>query len=101
MEQPPQLVDSARAAESLGRPANTPKHPRYDRRSTEVGSLWEPLRTAAEAAGYLRLHPKTVVRMARTQMIPAIRIGKQWRFRISDLTAWAASQVQSARQPFE
>jgi excisionase family DNA binding protein len=62
---------------------------------------WEPLLTPAEAAAYLRLHPKTVTRMARQHVIPAIRIGKHWRFRYSDLAAWAAQEVQSSGQPVE
>lgn len=63
--------------------------------------LWEPLLTPAEAGAFLRLHPKTVIRMARRRKLPAIRLGKHWRFRRSDLTAWAAEQVQSAGQPDE
>jgi excisionase family DNA binding protein len=59
----------------------------------------EPLLTPADAARYLRLHPKTVIRMARQQAIPAIRLGKHWRFRSSDLTAWTAEQVQLTCQP--
>lgn len=48
---------------------------------------WEPLLTPEEAAAYLRIHPKTVIRMARNRTIPALRLGKHWRFRRSDLTA--------------
>jgi excisionase family DNA binding protein len=62
---------------------------------------WEPLKTPQEAAAYLRIHPKTAIRMARNRQLPAIRLGKHWRFRSSDLTAWAASRVQSACQPDE
>ena len=72
-----------------------------DRHINVAGSSWEPLRTPMEAAEFLQLHPKTVVRMARNKTIPAIRLGKHWRFRSSDLTAWAANQVQSACQPNE
>jgi excisionase family DNA binding protein len=62
---------------------------------------WEPLMTPADAADYLRLHAKTVIRMARKQAIPAIRLGKHGRFRSSYLTAWAAERVQSTRHPHE
>jgi len=62
---------------------------------------FEPLLTPADAASFLRLHPKTVIRMARQQAVPAIRLGKHWRFRSSDLTSWAAEQVKSACQPGE
>ena len=66
-----------------------------------TNSSWEPLQTPEEAAAYLRVHPKTVIRMAREQVIPALRLGKHWRFRSSDLTAWTASQVKSACQSDE
>lgn len=61
----------------------------------------ETLLTPIEAGNYLRLHPKTVNRMAREQGIPAVRLGRQWRFRLADLTQWIAGQVKSARQPGE
>jgi len=60
---------------------------------------WEPLLTPVEAAAFLRLHEKTVIRMARQRKIPAIRLGKHWRFRKSDLIQFAADQVKSIRQP--
>jgi len=39
-----------------------------------------PLLTPAQAAERLRLHPKTVVRMARDGRLPAVKIGTGWRF---------------------
>jgi excisionase family DNA binding protein len=63
--------------------------------------LWEPLQTPEDAAAYLRIHPKTVQRLARQRRIPALKVGKGWRFRRSDLDSWAASRVQSPRQPGE
>ena len=62
---------------------------------------WEPLLTPEEVAAYLRVHPKTAIRLARKHIIPAMRLGKHWRFRGSDLTAWAASQVKSGCQSDE
>ena len=62
---------------------------------------WEPLLIPAEAGAYLRIHEKTVIRMARKKQLPALRLGKHWRFRRSDLTAWAAGQIQSCGQPDE
>ena len=44
---------------------------------------FEPLLTAEEAAAYLRIHPKTLQKMARLCQVPSIRIGKYWRFRLS------------------
>jgi excisionase family DNA binding protein len=62
---------------------------------------WEPLQTPNEAAAYLRVHPKTAIRLARERQIPALRLGKHWRFRRSDLDAFVAAQVQSTCQPDE
>jgi excisionase family DNA binding protein len=56
--------------------------------------------TPTDAADYLRLHAKTVIRMARRQAIPAIRLGKHWRFRSCNLTAFVAAQVKSNCQPY-
>jgi excisionase family DNA binding protein len=36
----------------------------------------------------LRIHPKTLQRMARNREIHGIQVGKLWRFRASDLEAW-------------
>ena len=44
------------------------------------GDDWAGLLTPAEVAERLRLHPKTVVRMARDGRLPAIKIGTGWRF---------------------
>jgi excisionase family DNA binding protein len=62
---------------------------------------FERLLTPAEAAAYLRIHAKTVIRLAREGELPGLRLGKHHRFRISDLVAWAASKVRSNRQPVE
>jgi excisionase family DNA binding protein len=61
----------------------------------------EALMTPKDAGEFLRVHPKTVIRFAREHLIPALRIGKHWRFRRSDLTAWTRKQVKSTSQPVE
>lgn len=40
-----------------------------------------PLWTVDEVAGYLKLQPETVRSMARRGELPAIKLGKVWRFR--------------------
>lgn len=40
-----------------------------------------PLWTVEEVAGYLKLQPETVRSMARRGELPAIKLGKVWRFR--------------------
>ena len=49
---------------------------------------FEPLLDSDEAAALLRIHPKTLQRMARQGEIAAIHIGKLWRFRASALNEW-------------
>ena len=44
--------------------------------------------TAQEAADYLKLHAETIKVKARNGLIPAAKIGREWRFRKSDLDAW-------------
>jgi excisionase family DNA binding protein len=41
-----------------------------------------------QAAELLQIHPKTLQRLARKGEIRAMRIGKLWRFRASDLDVW-------------
>ncbi len=49
---------------------------------------FEPLLDSDEAAALLRIHPKTLQRMAREGSLTGIQIGKLWRFRASDLNKW-------------
>ena len=56
--------------------------------ATEFDALFEPLLDSDEAAQLLKIHPKTLQRMARQRQIPGIQIGKLWRFRRSELNAW-------------
>jgi len=64
-------------------------------------STFEPLLTPGDAARYLKVHPKTVTRLAREDSLPSLRIGKHYRFRQSDLTAWVESGVNSGSQSAE
>jgi excisionase family DNA binding protein len=51
-------------------------------------SLCEPLWDSAQAAAILKIHPKTLQKMARRGEISAIQIGKLWRFRASAINEW-------------
>ena len=66
----------------------------------EIPGQFEPLLDSEEAAAYLRIHPKTLMRMARNGVIPAIRIGKYWRFRASTLDGWVSASENRSSQPF-
>ena len=58
---------------------------------------FEPLINADEVGLLLGLHPKTVQQMARAGKLPAIRVGKFWRFRKSEIDQSLRSGVNSAR----
>lgn len=51
-------------------------------------NLCEPLWDSAQAAAILKIHPKTLQKMARSGEITGIRLGKLWRFRASALNEW-------------
>jgi excisionase family DNA binding protein len=53
--------------------------------------VFEPLLNSKNAAKFLGVHAATVLRMARAGRIPCVRVGKLWRFSISQLDAWVAS----------
>jgi excisionase family DNA binding protein len=49
-----------------------------------VEQLWD----VAEAAKFLRIHPKTLRAKARRGVIPGVQVGRLWRFRASALNEW-------------
>lgn len=55
----------------------------------------ESLLDSVEAGRFLRIHPVTVKRLARSGRLPGFRIGNRWRFRFSDLDDWAHCAVLS------
>ena len=56
-------------------------------------SRCEALLDSTEAAQLLRIHPKTLQRMARKGEIPAMQIGKLWRFSPSALLLWQQEKL--------
>ena len=44
--------------------------------------------TSVEAAQYLKMHVKTVCRLAKEGKIPAKKVGSEWRFLRSVLDRW-------------
>jgi excisionase family DNA binding protein len=47
--------------------------------------MGEEILTTREVAELLKLHPKTVNKLAKSGRVPAYRIGRQWRFRKSEI----------------
>jgi excisionase family DNA binding protein len=61
---------------------------------------FEPLLNDGQAALFLGgLHPKTVQRMARRGELPAYHIGKFWRYKASELTAWLVLHSSGQKNP--
>jgi excisionase family DNA binding protein len=48
--------------------------------------------TTEQVLGYLNITPRTIYRLIRNGELPAIRIGRQWRFRRADLDRWVERQ---------
>lgn len=63
--------------------------------------------TTEEVLEYLQVNLRTVYRLIKAGRIPAVRVGRQWRFRKGDLDAWLDSQrrggapAASVVQPLE
>lgn len=51
----------------------------------------EPLLTTAAVSKWLGVSTRTVCLWAECREIPAIKIGRQWRFRESELNEWLRS----------
>ncbi|PYP14306.1 MAG: AlpA family transcriptional regulator [Gemmatimonadetes bacterium] len=49
--------------------------------------------TIEDVASYLRLTPQTIYRWAQEKRIPAVKLGKEWRFRRSIIDAWLDEQI--------
>src|SRR4051795_9793396 len=52
----------------------------------------ETFLTTEEVLAYLQVNLRTVYRLIKAGKIPAVRVGRQWRFRKSDIDAWLDSQ---------
>jgi excisionase family DNA binding protein len=49
--------------------------------------------TSVEAAEYLKMHVKTVCRLAKEGKIPAKKVGSEWRFLRTVLDRWLAEAL--------
>jgi excisionase family DNA binding protein len=48
--------------------------------------------TTHDVLAYLNVTPRTIYRLIATGELPAMRIGRQWRFRRTDLDEWLDRQ---------
>jgi excisionase family DNA binding protein len=51
--------------------------------------------TVREVAEYLRMSEAKVYQLVREQRIPAVRIGKMWRFRKDLLDQWLSQSMEA------
>jgi excisionase family DNA binding protein len=56
---------------------------------------FERLLDLREAAAILGIHWKTLEGMARSRRVPALKVGKRWRFRLSSLNTWLENELDS------
>ena len=82
-------------------PESAPSPPaNHENHLWDETSYWiEILLTSKEASEVLKIHPKVLERMAKRGEVPALKVGKFWRYRASTLDAWINSRLQSSRQP--
>lgn len=65
-------------------------------RSVQVRELiFEQLLDSDEAAALLKIHPKTLQKMARNGDIAGVQVGRLWRFRASVLNEWLEHKMAS------
>lgn len=56
---------------------------------------FEPLMDLHDAASVLGMHWKTLEAKARNGEVPAFKVGKRWRFRLSSLNKWLDEGLKS------
>jgi excisionase family DNA binding protein len=59
----------------------------------------ESFLTTEEVLAYLNVNLRTVYRLIKAGSIPAVRVGRQWRFRKRDLDTWLESQRPNESKP--
>lgn len=85
--------DSSRKGSTARHVAESPTQPSKGSRRIEA------LLTSREAAEVLKIHPKVLERMAKRGEVPALKVGKFWRYHVATLDAWIKSRLESSRQP--
>lgn len=65
-------------------------------RSAQIRELiFEQLLDSDEAAALLKIHPKTLQKMARNGEITGVQVGRLWRFRASVINEWLEHKMAS------
>ncbi len=69
---------------------DVPRKPVASERFSETQLL-----DSEEAAALMKVHPKTLQKLARRGELKGIHVGKLWRFREMDIADWIQRQVAS------
>ena len=59
----------------------------------------ETFLTTEEVLEYLQVNLRTVYRLIKAGKIPAVRVGRQWRFRKTDIDAWLERERSHSVRP--
>ena len=57
--------------------------------------------TTEEVLEYLQVNLRTVYRLIKAGKIPAVRVGRQWRFRKRDIDAWLDTQRRNLSRLYQ
>src|SRR6185436_6453722 len=85
-----------------GRKKRRRKRGRAERKQSDrvlLPIMEESFLTTEEVLDYLQVNLRTVYRLIKAGKIPAVRVGRQWRFRKGDIDAWLESQRPRAVRP--
>ena len=52
--------------------------------------------TVGEVAAYLKVHPKTIYGLAKRKELPSFRIGREYRFRLSEIDEWITKRARAS-----
>ena len=59
----------------------------------------DQLLTTDEVLEYLQINLRTIYRLLKARQIPAVRVGRHWRFRKADVDTWLAARTAGGRDP--
>jgi excisionase family DNA binding protein len=65
----------------------------------KVETLFEPLLSHKEAAALLAINRETLRRMAVRGEVPALKVGRFWKYRASVLDSWVSSRLRCPGLP--
>lgn len=57
--------------------------------------MGDQILTVKEVAEYLKIHERTVYRMATANKLPAFKVGGSWRFKQAEIERWIKEQSNS------